>query len=219
MNNNIKKLTSWAMLAALAYIVMCVVKVPVVAFLTYEPKDVIITIGGFIWGPMASLLVSVVVGLVEMVTVSETGIIGCIMNIISSCAFCCTASVIYKKLHTAKGAVIGLASAVVVTTAVMMLWNYLITPYHYNLPREQVVPMLVPVFLVFNLIKCSLNMGIILFVYKPIVKALRKARLVESHESSRPVQKNKKISVGIWVLAGFIVVTCVLAILVENGIL
>ena len=31
------------------------------------------------------------------------------MNALATCAFCCTASFVYKKIHTKKGAVIGLA--------------------------------------------------------------------------------------------------------------
>ena len=46
-----------------------------------------------------------------MFTVSDTGPIGCIMNVLATCAFCCTAAFVYKKFHTRKGAVIGLAWA------------------------------------------------------------------------------------------------------------
>ena len=44
-----KKMVTLAVMAALAYMVMVVVKVPVVLFLKYEPKDVIITISGFMF--------------------------------------------------------------------------------------------------------------------------------------------------------------------------
>ena len=43
-----KKLTVLAMLAALSFIVMVVGRIPVVLFLKYDPKDVVITIAGFI---------------------------------------------------------------------------------------------------------------------------------------------------------------------------
>ena len=92
-----KKLTVLAMLCALAYIVMMVGRIPIVLFLKYDPKDVIITIGGFIYGPMSAFAVSAVVSLVEMMTVSDTGVIGCTMNILSSCSFACTAAFIYKR--------------------------------------------------------------------------------------------------------------------------
>ena len=65
-----------AMMCAFAYVIMLVARIPVVLFLKYEPKDVIITIGGFIFGPFTSFLISIVVAFIEMITVSETGIIG-----------------------------------------------------------------------------------------------------------------------------------------------
>ena len=79
---DIKKLTVGAMLCALAYIVMAIGRVPVVLFLSYDPKDVIITLGGLIWGPMMSFVVSLIVSFIEMITVSDTSWIGFIMNVI-----------------------------------------------------------------------------------------------------------------------------------------
>ena len=98
MNVKAKRITTIAMLCALAYVVMAVGRVPVVLFLKYDPKDVVITLGGLIWGPMTACLVSVLVSVLEMFTVSDTGILGCIMNILSTCAFACTASAIYRLL-------------------------------------------------------------------------------------------------------------------------
>ena len=83
MKNNTKKITTTAMLAAIAYVVVVVGRIPVVLFLKYDPKDIIITLGGLIWGPLTSFTVSVIVSLIEMVTISENGILGCIMNIVS----------------------------------------------------------------------------------------------------------------------------------------
>ena len=44
-------------------------------FLKYDPSDVIVTLGGLIWGPMTSCIVSVIVATIEMITVSDTGIL------------------------------------------------------------------------------------------------------------------------------------------------
>ena len=132
MNNKTKKLTTLAMLCAIAYVVMLVGRVPVVMFLKYDPKDVIIALGGLVFGPMSALLISVVVSLVEMLTASDTGFIGLVMNILSTAAFACTASAIYKKKRTIHGAVLGMVVGTVFMTAVMLLWNYLITPPVYG---------------------------------------------------------------------------------------
>ena len=211
-----KKLTTIGMLCAIAFVVVACIRIPVVMFLKYEPKDVIITIGGFMLGPVASFAISAVVSLVEMVTISDTGIIGCIMNLISSCAFCCTAAYIYKKRHTMAGAVIGLIAGGVIMTALMLLWNYLITPIYMGYPREAVAAMLLPVFLPFNLLKSALNAGITLLIYKPVVGALRKARLIETASGSA---KPRKISAGLILIALLLVATGVLMALALSGVI
>ena len=171
---SVKKMVLLAMLAAVAYMMVSLIRVPIVLFLKYEPKDVIITIGGFLLGPMASFIISLVVSLLEMVTISDTGPIGAIMNLLSTCTYACTAAFIYKKKHTLNGAVVGLGVGTVVMSAAMLLWNYLITPlYMTGTSRSDIAGMLIPVFLPFNLLKAGLNSAFILALYKPLVTALR----------------------------------------------
>ena len=61
MNERTKKITTLAMLTALSYLIVATIRIPVVMFLKYEPKDVIITIGGFMFGPVEGFLISLVV--------------------------------------------------------------------------------------------------------------------------------------------------------------
>ena len=58
---SVKQMVMLALLAAIAYMMVSLIRIPVVLFLKYEPKDVIITIGGFLFGPMASFIVSLLV--------------------------------------------------------------------------------------------------------------------------------------------------------------
>lgn len=214
MNSKTKKLTTVAMLCAITYVVMAVGRIPIVLFLKYDPSDVIVTLGGFIWGPMTSCIVSVVVAVIKMITVSETGILGCIMNIVQTLSFACTAAVIYKKKHTLSGAVIGLVSGWIISVFVMLLWNYLVTPLYMGYSREVVAEMLLPVFLPFNLLKGGLNASITFLLYKPVITALRKSGYVSSVEN---VTRRKHI--GLILLAFLIIITCVLFILSMNEII
>lgn len=176
-----KTLVTLGMLTAVAFVVMLLSKLlpSVNGFLDFDFKDVVICIGGFVFGPLPAAVISIVVALVEMFTISHTGPIGCIMNILATVSFCCTATFVYKKVHTKKGAVLGLSLGVVALVTVMLLWNYLITPIYQGLDRESViVPMLLPVFLPFNLAKGGMNMAVTLLLYKPVVTALRKAKLL-----------------------------------------
>ena len=180
MNNKTKKLTVTGMLCALAYVAAAVGRIPLVLFLKYDPKDIIIAISGLIFGPLTSFLIAFIVSLAEMVTISENGIIGCFMNIISSCSFACTAAFIYNRRHKISGAVGGLFCGWSCQVVVMILWNYLITPFYMGYPREAVVELLIPVFLPFNLIKGGLNAAITMLLYKPVVTALRRSHLIEN---------------------------------------
>lgn len=210
-----KELTTLAMLTAIAYVLVCTVRIPVVLFLKYEPKDVIITIGGFLLGPAAAMISSLVVSLIEMVTISDTGPIGAIMNFLSTCSYACVASWIYRRRHTQKGAIAGLAIGSLIMTALMLLWNYLITPLYMGLARADVAGLLVPAFLPFNLLKAGLNSAITLLLYKPLVTGLRKAGLVSpSVGGSSRVRPSGAAALALLVLA-----TCVLALLVMQGIL
>lgn len=214
MNNSTKKITTLAMISAIAYVMVLVGRIPVVMFLKYDPKDIVITLGGLIWGPMASFTVSVIVSLIEMVTISENGILGCIMNIVSTCSFACTAAVIYKKKRTLSGAVIGLLSGSLIMVLVMMLWNYLIAPIYMGYPREAVAELLIPAFLPFNLLKSGLNAGFTFLLYKPITTALRKTGYISDISktyNSKPV--------GLWIFFGIIIITCILIILSFNKII
>ena len=214
-----KTLTSLAMLTAIAYVVMLLSKMlpQVSGFLQLDLKDTIICIGGFVYGPLSAAIISIVVAVVEMFTYSDTGPIGCIMNVLATVSFCCTASYVYKKIHTKKGAVIGLSLAVVALVAVMLLWNYLITPlYMTGFSRADIAAMLPTIFLPFNLVKGGLNMAVILLLYKPVVTALRKAKLVPP---SQTIVTGGKINAGFLLFALALLATFVTLALVLMGIL
>ena len=191
---NVKTMVSLGMLTGIAYVVMLLSKMlpSVNGFLDFDFKDVVICIGGFIFGPLSAAAISIVVALIEMMTISHTGPIGLIMNILATCSFCCTASYVYKRRHTKTGAIEGLALGVVCLVGVMLLWNYLITPIYQGVPRDVVAAMLPTVFLPFNLVKGGLNMAATLLLYKPVVSALRKTGLVAPSKSGQ----QKKFNAG-----------------------
>lgn len=211
-----RKMATLAMMATIAYVVMYFLRIPIWSFLKYDPKDIVIVISGFIYGPLSACMVSVVVSTIEMISASETGWIGLIMNILSTCSFACTAAFIYSRMHTRNGAIIGLSVGVVLMTAIMLLWNYLITPLYMEMTREVVAGMLIPIFLPFNLLKGSLNMAFTLLLYKPLITALRQANLLPQ---STGTSDSGKSAAGTVLLALTMLVTIVLILLVARGIM
>ena len=210
-------MASVAMFTAVSYVAVLLAKVipNVAGFLSYEPKDAVILIASFIFGPMTGVLISVLVSFIEMITISTTGPYGFLMNVVSTCAFVVPAAWMYRKDHSQKGALIGLGLGVVVMVATMLAWNYIITPFYMGVDRSVVAGMLMSVFLPFNLIKGGINAGLTLLIYKPVVNALRRAHLVEASSSG-----NKGgFKAGYTVFAAVVLITFVLLFLVMIGVL
>ena len=167
-----EKLVVLSMLSAIGFISMMLIKIPVIGFLKYEPKYIFITFAGFIYGPLAALACGIVTALLEL-PFSSTGLIGMVMNIVSTAAFACTASLIYKKRRDIYSAAIGLLSGVAVMSVSMLLWNYLISPLYMGVTRAEIVPLLTSMFLPFNLLKAGINAAITLLLYRPFMRVLR----------------------------------------------
>ncbi|MBR5739622.1 MAG: ECF transporter S component [Lachnospiraceae bacterium] len=217
----VKQIALLGVFAAAAYAVMFATRwlpplIPAVPFLKYDPKDVIIAICGFIFGPLPALAVAVVVSLIEMITVSGTGFIGLLMNVLSTAAFVCPAALIYSKKRSIAGAIIGLIAGTVMMCIVMLLWNYIVTPIYMGYPREAVAKLLLPAFLPFNLIKAIINAALTLLIYKPLVIALRKAHLLPESPAG---EAGAKRPWGILILALLLLATATLLILIFNHII
>lgn len=209
-----KKITTIGMLCAMAIIVNLMIYFPIipsVSFLKYDPKDVIIVIGGFIFGPLATFVMSAITSVLEIMYRGGT-ILDVLMNMISTCTFALTAAYIYKKMHTKKGAVIGLSIGVVACTVSMLVWNYIVDPIYFQMPRSAVIAML-PAIGLFNIIKSGLNMAITLFLYKPVVTILRSTNLVEKNS------QESKLSHDMMILAAFILITALVLVFVFQGII
>ncbi|MCL2045896.1 MAG: ECF transporter S component [Oscillospiraceae bacterium] len=212
-----KKLVTLAVLSTIAYVVMIILKFPVVLFLSYEPKDAIIALGGFLYGPLAAMVMSIIVAFVEMVTVSTTWIYGAVMNALSSCTFACTAAFVYSKKRTIPGAAIGLVAGVAVTVPVMLLWNYTMVPLYMGVPRAVVKDMLVPTFLPYNLLKYSISGAITVLLFKPISLALEKAKLMPQYNTTET--SSKRLNTGTIIVSTLVLVSCILFILSWRGII
>lgn len=172
-SERIKRMTAVAMFCALAYACMYFVKIPV-GFLTMDVKDSVIILCSLLFGPAAGLIIAVAVPFLELITISGTGVYGFIMNALSSVTFSLTAGLIYRYKRSMAGALIALASGVFAVTAVMILANLLVTPYYIGGSVADVAAMIPKLLLPFNLVKAILNAAIVLLLYKPLSKILKR---------------------------------------------
>lgn len=177
MKSNVRQMVTMAMLAALSILLVYMVRFPIfpaAPFLEYDMADVPILIGTFLFGPISGLILTVVVSLIQAVTVSAgSGWIGAIMHIIATGAFVLVAGTIYHKFTSRGGAVVSLILGSIAMTLAMIPLNLVLTVAFMGAPREVVMGMLVPIIIPFNLIKAGANSVITFAVYKAVARVLR----------------------------------------------
>lgn len=167
--SNTKVLTGLAMFAAIAYAVMVVGRIPIVLFLKYDPKDFVLVIASFIYGVIPASIITLIVAVIEMVTVSDTGFWGLLMNVVASLAFLIPASYFFHRSKSVKNIVLGLVFSTIIMTIIMLIWNWVVTPIYMEVPRDDVVKLLIPAILPFNLIKGFANSAIVALLYKRVL--------------------------------------------------
>ena len=164
---SVKLIAKMGMMAAIA----CVLGLfrfpilPMVPFLTYDFADIPIIVSSFAFGPVAGLLITVVVSFIQAFLLGGDQLYGFIMHILASGAFVIVASLIYKGHKTKKMAIVSLIAATLVMIVVMGAANYFVTPYYYGgAAMKEMVVKLMPFILLFNLIKGVANSLITMMV-------------------------------------------------------
>lgn len=200
-STNTKRLIQIAMLAAVALVIYYLdFPIPLLLppFIKLDFSNVVCLFAGFTTGPVGGVLVCLIKNVIHVAIkgFGTTMGIGDIFDFITSAAFTLTASLIYRKNHTKKGAVIGCAVGTLVFAAVSLPLNYFIvypiyakafggmeaimSAYQKILPSVGNIFSALCVFnLPFTIIKGILCAIITIICYKPLITALRKAHIVE----------------------------------------
>ena len=205
-------LTGIAAFSALAYGVSLVTNIKV-GFLSFDAKDAVITIASFIYGPLSAVAMSFITAFLEFISFGSTGPYGALMDFVSTFSFTFTASLIYKYRRRLSGALISLGTASVIYVAVMMVANLLITPLYMGVSVEAVKALIPSMLLPFNIAKALMNSAIVMLIYKPVSKLVRRIGFAKPSKSS--MQQSKKdtviiISVAVVVLLAATVIFIIL---------
>ena len=178
-----------ALFVALAYLAMFVFRIQVAGLLTFDLKDAVMCVGAFWLGPIAGVLMTALVALLEFLTVSSTGPYGLLMNFLSSASFVLAASVIFRIRRTRLSAIVGLIAAIPFMTAVMMVANLFITPLYTGMTTEDVANKIPTLLLPFNLVKATLNAAITALLFQPVRTALHRVKIVEADLAPAPKRR------------------------------
>ncbi|MBM6692761.1 ECF transporter S component [Bifidobacterium pullorum subsp. saeculare] len=144
--------------------------IPGVPWLKYDPSGIVCLVAGFAYGPAAAVLVSVL-GFVPHVFADPWG---SLMAIAVALAMSVPAALVYRRLRTRRGALIGIIAGAVVALAVAIIGNLLVTPIYADMTVEQVAAMIVPALLPFNLAKLAVHGVVTFLIYKPISNLLNR---------------------------------------------
>jgi len=181
-NKKVRTLTAVGTFTALSY-VCCLLFHFKVAFLSFDLKDAVMTIGAMFFGPAYGFTMALLVSTLELVTISTTELYGYIMNILSSVVFVCVGSFIYTRHRSMLSAFLGMITAVISMTVVMLAANLLITPFYMGVTVEEVRALIVPLLLPFNLTKAIFNAALVFLLYKPVSTALKSAGFLKSEDN------------------------------------
>lgn len=177
-NQTTKKLTVMGILAAMSIVFVYVIRFPLLPaapFLEYEPGDIPILICSFLYGPVSGLILTVIVSILQGITVSAgSGIIGIIMHIFATGFFAFLAGLFYIRNKSRKNAIIGLSLGTIAMIIVMCILNIVLTPIFMGIPRSEVLKMILPIIVPFNFLKAGINSILTFIVYKKISKIVLK---------------------------------------------
>ena len=213
-----RRLVGIAVFSAFSFVVtlVCQIIPPVQGFLSLDMKDAVIAMASFIYGPTSAIVIAFLVAFIELFTISTTGWYGFIMNFVSSAVFSLVASLIYRKLKSINGALIGFFAAIAATTATMLLLNIFVTPLYMAqigvpLDTAGVIEMLPTVLLPFNFSKAMLNSAIAMMIYKPLSIALRRIGIASGEAKSMTFNRG---TVTILVVGSILLTAAVLILLI-----
>jgi len=146
MNTNIKKVTRVGVLSAVAAILFLIPGIPIfppiykLDFSTLPPL-----LGGFAMGPVAGVVITFIKAAIGCITSDSQGV-GELADFLVSSALVVSASLIYRRNRTLKGALIGMGVGIVLMTIVGALANYyVLIPFYQNVrgfPVEAIVSMM-----------------------------------------------------------------------------
>ena len=189
MGVDVRRITSVAVLAAAATVIMLLVKFPIVPgapFLKYDPSDAVTLLAAFWYGPGTGVLTVAIKDLLLWL-IRNGHPLGPLADAIAAGTFVAVSAAVLR--HLAGGApvshgaapspgALGLAILAGATTrvAVMAVANFPILYLQFGTPPEKVAAMLLPAILPFNALKSLINGGLAAVLIAALAR--RRAALV-----------------------------------------
>ena len=138
-----RQLSTVAILAAIAA-VLFMIEIPVVLFYKLDLSSLPVLLGAFAMGPLPGTMILLVKAVLGLLHTTSQGV-GELADFIMGFAMMFPAAVIYRRMKSRKGAIVGMVAGTVVATVVAVLTNlYIMIPFYgkaYGMPVDAIVSM------------------------------------------------------------------------------
>ncbi len=185
--SRVHKLTITAMLSAVAFVLMFLdfpIPFLIPPFVKMDFSELPALLAAFSLGPVYGVVVCLVKNLVHFITMTTTGGAGEICNFLLGACFALPAGLIYQRMKTRRGALIGVLTGAVVMAVLSIPLNYYISYPVYTkfMPIDAIISMyqqirpgvngLMECLIIFNapftLLKGLLTTALCFLIYKPL---------------------------------------------------
>ncbi len=151
-------------LAILLGIVVRVSMFSIAPYLKYDARDIPVLICTFIYGPLYGMLLSTISAISQAVVFrAEVSLTGVLINLASSWICIWVAGNAYKINQSM---LFALFCVTAVQTLAMTVANMLFTPMFLGVSLQEVLELIAPAVIPFNLLKCGLNGLFVYLCYK-----------------------------------------------------
>lgn len=167
-----RRIATLALFCALS-LILSFVEIPIfppAPWLKYDPSCVAALVAGLVFGPGTGTLVVVLSWALHLLFSFDPW--GVLMAIIANVALVVPCALVYRRAGEARGLIAGMALGGVVSLALCIVCNIVVTPLYTAVSTEAVIGMIVPILAPFNLIKIVLNCVLGALVMKPATKVL-----------------------------------------------
>ena len=166
-------------LLILMAMVLSFVELPVVPgaeWLKYDPSGIVSLLATLLYGSWIGVGIAVASWIPHLVTDP----LGAFMNIMATVSLIVAVGSVYRRKPSLALAVLGCAAGVVVSTAVSICLNFVVTPLYMGATYEQVAALVLPALLPFNVFKALANSVVAIASYRKL------ASLLEEQDGNLP---------------------------------
>lgn len=163
-----RRIAVTALFCALSFI-LTFVEIPIfppAPWLTYDPSGIVAFVAALVFGPSTGAVVVILPWVLR--TFVTFNVYGHIMAILANVALVVPAALIARRTAGARGLVVGMLVGAVISLVACILGNLVITPLYTAVSVEDVIAMIVPILLPFNLLKIVINCVVTALIQKPV---------------------------------------------------